>query len=82
MDSTVANFGARFLSADRDLANEWLLTENGLWQCMQVGAAHAASQEAYSLIRKGTEAYRSMSQIHSMPVARTFRSIIVELCLL
>ncbi|KAG0632302.1 hypothetical protein M758_1G318500 [Ceratodon purpureus] len=44
-------------------------TLDGVLKISGVGAAHAASQEAYSLIRKGTEAYRSMSQIHSMPVA-------------
>lgn len=55
---------------------------------MQVGAAHAATQEAYSWIRKGsctadigTEHNRSSSQIlQSSPVERTSCSIIVELC--
>jgi hypothetical protein len=32
------------------------LLESG---CMQVGAVHAAAQEAYSVMRKGTEAYGS-----------------------
>ena len=62
-------------------------TNCGAWRCMQVGAAHAATQEAYSWMRKGictsgTEAHpkRSSSQINSSPDERTSCSIIVELC--
>ena len=36
--------------------------------CMQVGAVHAAAQEAYSVMRKGTEAYGSCISWLSMNV--------------
>lgn len=43
-------------------------TLDGVLKISGVGAAHAASQEAYSLMRKGIELYRSSSQIHSIPI--------------
>lgn len=43
-------------------------TLDGVLKISGVGAAHAASQEAYSLMRKGIEFYKSGSQIHSLPI--------------